>query len=323
MVLAITTLVTRLAWLALAALVALGGAGIVGSMDHLPGTLGRPELTWSGDQAAEPALVAATSELEQLAEDVETLGTSARLALAQVIAGSLDGLNGTIADGTLQLAAVTGQAGALEAVLATVPGVGEGEAAFRLSPGVRQRWDELGKTRGVTDGLEADWVAFTGRAVDAARLTGLLADHDTQTAAAAREGSAAHYAEALAELDRSDAIVAEARAVRDRLAPTTDVTTLTTWLDRNADYDGALRTLYQSLLDAKGRVTAAVRRAFTAEQKARERLPGDTRGLVVIMAEVAQGGLNQAVISIEEARGELFAALQVQRRLVDAPALPG
>ena len=111
--------------------------------------------------------------------------------------------------------------------------------------------------------------------------------------------------------------------MRDRLAPTTDVTTLTTWLDRNADYDGALRTLYQSLLDAKGRVTAAVRRAFTAEQKARERLPGDTRGLVVIMAEVAQGGLNQAVISIEEARGELFAALQVQRRLVDAPALPG
>jgi hypothetical protein len=36
---------------------------------------------------------------------------------------------------TLQLAVVTGQAGELETVLATVAGVGGGEAGFRLSPG--------------------------------------------------------------------------------------------------------------------------------------------------------------------------------------------
>jgi hypothetical protein len=315
-------LLARLAWLALAALIALGGAGLVASMDHLPGTSGRPELTWTGDRAAVPALGAATAELERLAADVETLGTSARLALAQVVAGSLDGLNATIADGTLQLAAVSAQATELETSLASVPGVGEG-AAFRVSAGIRHRYDELATVIGVTNGLAADWTAFTGRALDAARLTGLLADHDARTATAAKEGAAAHYAVALEALDLSDALMAEARALRDRLASTTDVTTLTEWLDRNAAYDAALRTLYQSLIDANGRVTAAVRKAFAAEQAARERLPEDNRGLVVIMAEVAQGGLNQAVISIEEARGELDDALEVQRRLEEAPALPG
>ena len=316
------SILTRLAWLALATLIALGGAGLVASMDHLPGTAGRPELTWAGDRAATPALEAATLELERLAIDVETLGTSARLALAQVVAGSLDGLNATIADGSLQLAAVSGQAQRLETSLTSVPEVGEG-AAYRVSADVRERYAELAKVRGVTDGLEADWTVFTGRALDAARLTGLLADHDARTADAAKEGAAAHYAAALEALDGSDAVMAEARALRDRLAATTDVTTLTEWLDRNATYDAALRTLYQSLTDAKGRVTAAVRKAFAAEQAARERLPGDNRGLVVIMAEVAQGGLNQAVIAIEEARGELEAALAIQRRMEAGPELPG
>ena len=45
--------------------------------------------------------------------------------------------------------------------------------------------------------------------------------------------------------------------------------------------------------------------ASKAEQQAREQLPPDTKALVVIMGEVARGGLNQAVITIEEARKRL------------------
>ena len=56
-------------------------------------------------------------------------------------------------------------------------------------------------------------------------------------------------------------------------------------------------------------MTKEVRDAFAAEQAAKERLPPDTRGLVVIMAEIARGGLNQAVIAIEEAKGRLREAL--------------
>jgi hypothetical protein len=38
-------------------------------------------------------------------------------------------------------------------------------------------------------------------------------------------------------------------------------------------------------------------------------LPPDTRGFVVILAEIARGGLNEAAIGIEETRGRLNLAV--------------
>jgi hypothetical protein len=57
-------------------------------------------------------------------------------------------------------------------------------------------------------------------------------------------------------------------------------------------------------------VTPAIREALAAEQEARDQLPEDTRGMVIIMSEIGRGGLNQAVIAIEQARGELDGALE-------------
>ena len=57
-------------------------------------------------------------------------------------------------------------------------------------------------------------------------------------------------------------------------------------------------------------VNDAVRAAYREESAAREQLPPDTRGLVVIVADIGRGGLNQAVIAIEQARGRLNLALQ-------------
>ena len=66
---------------------------------------------------------------------------------------------------------------------------------------------------------------------------------------------------------------------------------------------------YQGLEASGGKVTDEVRAAFTKERAAFARLPSDTKPLVIIMSDVAQGGLNQAVIAIEEARGSLEEAL--------------
>ena len=51
-------------------------------------------------------------------------------------------------------------------------------------------------------------------------------------------------------------------------------------------------------------------------------LPQDARGLVVIMAEIGRGGLNGAVITIEEARGQLAGAVEdlAEPSLSPAPA---
>ncbi len=298
-------------WVVIAALIAIGAAGVVAATQHSPGTNARPELTWVGDQAATPALDAATEELAQLSTTVDALASTARRSLANIVGGDVQALSDTIDEGTTQVTAVKAQTTRLGAALANVPGVGDG-ASLRLSPGIVDRYDALASTQGLTDGLETDWLAFTGRAVGAARLTGLLTRHDQETAAAAKAGAAGHYRRALTLLDAPDATLEEALRLRDDLASSTDVSTLTEWLTRNSAYDAALRNLYESLVDAKGRVTNRVRRAFAEEAAARDQLPADTRGLVVIMGDVARGGLNQAVISIEQARGALAAALDVQ-----------
>jgi hypothetical protein len=310
-----------LLWVVLAALIAFGGAGLVAAMDHTPGSPSRVELTWSGDGAVAPALDAATGRLQVLSDETDRMATFARQALALVVAGDLQKLNETIAQGTLQLDRVEQASDALGASLDAVPDTGP-DGALLVSDELRGRYDELAKTRNLTQGLRADWAAFTGRALDAAQLTGLLARHDQETAAAAKQGAAGHYAQALKLLAKPDATLKDASALRDRLASTTDVSTLTRWIDLNAAYDKALRTLYTAITKSKGRVTSAVRKAFDGEAAARANLPGDTRGLVVIMAEIAQGGLNQAVISIEQARGSITQAIQTQQELAQPSPAP-
>lgn len=318
----IRTLLLSIAWLAAALLIAVGGAGIIAAGNHLPGTSARPELTWTGDHAALPAMDAATDQLLVLSNEVDGLGMTARQALTQVVAGDLSGLSTTIATGTTQVGTVKGEAADLDRALADVPGVAS-QPEFTLSDSMIHRYQALTETRGVTDGLETDWAGFAGRALSAATLTNLLSRHDKQTADAAAQGSAAHYRQALDMLDESDAMIEQARGLRDDLAGSTDVSTLTTWIDRNAAYDAAVRRLYDALLESKGRVTDRVREAFAGEQAARRGLPADTRGLVVIMSDIARGGLNQAVISIEQARGALSSALDLQHQLQQPPELPG
>ena len=314
------TFVIRVAWLALALLIAFGSAGIVAAMSQVPGTAARPELTWAGDAEMTAALDAATVDLETLAAEVDKLGATARVALSQVVAGDAEALEATIASGSQGVADVQRLSAELERALAAVPHSGE-DWALNVSADTRQRLDELALTTGVTEGVDDDWAALSGRSVDATRVIALLTTHDEQTASAAELGSKGKYEEALVQLDASDVTIAESRALAERLAATTDVSTLGSWIDRNATYDEALRVLYKALIKSGARVDADVRKAIDAEQQARAQLPGDTRALVVIMSDIAQGGLNQAVIAIEEARGSLAQALEVQQQLRDGSGI--
>ena len=117
------------------------------------------------------------------------------------------------------------------------------------------------------------------------------------------------YEDAIAGLDGADATILAARSLRTQLSNTVDVTVLDEWLDRNAAYDVALRNLYAEYARVGNTVTQALRDAIAAEAEARRQLPPDTRGLVVIMAEIGRGGMNGAVIAIEQARGRLTAAI--------------
>ena len=157
--------------------------------------------------------------------------------------------------------------------------------------------------------MQDAWVRLTTGSVAAIRLSTLLSQHDTQVTDAAALGRAARYEDAIATIDEADATIEAARRLRNQLANTIDVTVLDAWLDRNATYDVALRGLYVAYARVGNRVTDELREAIAAEKAARENLPPDTRGLVVIMAEISRGGMSDAVIAIEETRGRLTAAL--------------
>ena len=97
-----------------------------------------------------------------------------------------------------------------------------------------------------------------------------------------------------------------------------DVSVLDQWLDRNGDYDVALKALYTAIEKAGKKVTPETKAAVKAEEAARARLPADPSGLVIIMADIGRVGMNGAVIGIEEARAALDDALEA----ADAAAAP-
>jgi hypothetical protein len=150
-------------------------------------------------------------------------------------------------------------------------------------------------------------------------MSQLLSEHDRLIGLATEQGRLAKYAAAMKFIDQAQAQLAGARTLRDQLAKTVDVSVLDEWVKRNANYDVALRKLYEAISKVGSKVTAATRAAVKAEADARAQLPPDTRGLVVIMAEIGRGWMNGAVITIEEARANLADALAPPPAASDDP----
>jgi hypothetical protein len=302
------TIALGTAWLACALVIALGSAGLVAGLSSPPGSSARAELTWAADQAIEPGLAAARSDLVALAADVDRLGLQGRAALAAILARDPALLDSTIAEGSGLIASIEDRSSAIGGRLGALPGAGAGMAG-RFGPDVVATYEGIGRALATTTGLDDSWATLTAGSAAAMRLVDLLQQHDVDAAEAARLGSRGSYGQALDRLAPATAALDRAADLRDRLQNTSDVSVLDQWIARNRALDTTLRRLYTALRDSKGTVTPAVREAAAAEQAAQKDLPPDTRALVVIMADLARGGLNQAVIAIEQTKGDLAAAL--------------
>jgi hypothetical protein len=296
-------------WIVVMVLVALGSAGLVASLDHQPGSTSREELTWAGDSAIRPELDASRTELQAIGGQLDQLGTLARGSLAAAVANRTDTLDQAIADGTVLVSQIDQATNTLTARLLALPGLGQ-NSDLRLSIDsqvtVRLLIDALDSTRT----LSQDWVALTKGTVDASRLTGLLDQHDKLIVQAIDAAIDRKFKTAITRIDRASARLADAARIRDTLRVRTDVETLSEWLRRNQDYDTALRRLYVTSARSPVKITPQIRTALAAEKKAREALPSDTSALVIIVSDLARGGLNQAVIRIEKARTDLAAGIQ-------------
>jgi hypothetical protein len=250
----------------------------------------------------------AANALLALADAVGELGDDGRAALAALVARDEDGLAQALADGTERLDVVEAAAATLEARLRALP-MADPAGALRYSASTLARYEALAASVRAAEPLRPAWERLTAGVLPGAELTRRLLGHDEIAGEAVRLGGAGRYRQAMARLDEAVAELEAAREIRDRLAVTVDVTTLDDWLDRTADYDAALRGLWDALRRSDGLVTAGVREAAARERAARKLLPPDARALVVILGDVARGGLNQAVVEIEQVRGTLLDAV--------------
>ena len=302
--------VAVIGWLLAVIVIALGGAGIVAATDPGTGRAVQSRLTYSGDARLGQALDAEEVELGLLAADVDALGTQARDALAATVAGDADAVDAAVAAGDELLTAIVARSATIKADLASMPYVGSPEAPLHVSPELLVRHARQTAGLRATEGLEAAWARLTVSSAAAGRLSAQLAQHDKLVGQAAKQGRDAKYATAIETLKEAGKVIAASNAARDRLQNTVDVSVLDEWLARNAAYDKALAALYDALDSVGGRVTTKVKKAIAAEAAARARLPPDARGMVIIMGDIAQGGLNGAVVAIEEAKAGLGAALE-------------
>lgn len=289
--------------------IALGAAGLVTALDHPPGSSGRSDFSAPNDAEVSARLDAAETDLNALADQVEALGTTARSALASLNGADPAAGEDAIAHGDQLVSGIVTRTRLLREALAEVPYVGTPEAGLSVSDAVVARHAALVAALDATDGLDVDWKRLTIGAVAASNMSRILAEHDRLVVAAADRGIRAKYADAIKVLDRAKGQITAARALRDSLSATVDVTVLDEWLTRNEKYDVALQNLYKAFSKVGSKVTKAMHAAVTAEAEARAQLPPDTRGLVLIMAQIGQGGMSQAVIAIEEARAALGDAI--------------
>ena len=313
--------VPRVAWVVAAIVIALGSAGIVAALDHLPAAGSRPELSYGADRAIAPGLDAATGDLQALSDQVDGLAGQGRDALTALVARDTPGLQAAISAGEAQLVTIQATADELRGRLAALPGLDA--ASARYGPATVARYATLVDALPAVDALSDDWSRLAAGSVPAIQLTAHLAAHDAIAGQAVQQGAAGRYAAAIQTLTKATAELAAARTVRDALATRIDTSTLDAWIDRNASYDAAVGALWAAVLASPTRVTDAVRAAAVRESAAKALLPRDTSALVVILGDIARGGLNQAVIAIEEARGRLLDALAAARPVPDAsPTVP-
>lgn len=295
-------------WTLVAAAMALAGAGLAGKLWHPAGGPTRAELTWAGDESLADSLATSEPRVLAVADAVDRLGDEARIALASAADGDPTLLQASLARGSVLVDSIETSVVALRQALRSLPG-DEADALLHYRNDLIVRRGALLAAVDAAAALSSNWSAVRARSNDVADLLSLIDDHDRRVLAAAAAGREGRYRDAIAILAEAHDLLTSIGEKRAKLVSGTDPTVLDEWVDRNATYNDALTALYDALRASRGEVTIAVESAAREERIARAQLPTDRRAIVVIVSEIARGGLNQAVLAIEETRGRIDEAL--------------
>ena len=290
-------LALAIAWSFVAVVVALGGAGIVARADNFAGDVARPELTWRYDQAMAPGLRDATTEAAGIVDATDKLADAARSALVHLLAGDIDLVTADLSRGEIWLADIIARNERIDGSIAGLPYLSSPQL---VSSGTREKIAALRAIVEATQPLPERWNQLEQATVPAVQVTAVMQAHDTTVFEASQEGVRENYEEALQILDEALGQLDQVAQLRDQLAPAVDVSTLTQWIDRSRAHDEALIGVYKAVMGGKADEIAE---AVAKQREAEAQLPPDTRALVVILGDIALGGVNQAAIAVEMVRG--------------------
>jgi hypothetical protein len=294
------------AWLVVAIVIAVGAAGLVARGDNIAGDVSRPELTWRYDQALAPGLGQAATEAQAVSASTDKLADSARAALVHLLDGNTTAVADDLGRGDLWVADITTRRVTIDQIVAGLPYL---DALQLVSAGTRQKIASLRAIVDATDGLADRWHQLEAGTVPAVDVTVAMQQHDATAFEASQSGVKEDYAGAIAILGEAQKKLDQVGALRDKLKPVVDTSTLSEWIDVNRTHDQALRDLYAALEATNGHVTAEVKQALAKYEQAKAQLPPDTRALVVILGDIALGGVNQAAIAVETVRGTVAASV--------------
>jgi hypothetical protein len=305
-----TRMITRAAWLGLAVLLGLGSAGIVAATSYSPVSGTRPELTSGADQVLSDRLDAAIRELTLLDNDVIVLGDLARKVLVNLSQVNQIGLDAAYQDGDAAVADIDSRAAALSAQLECKPWTNarDAELVRTYSQGMVDRYHQVCLAIDSVAPLAAGWASMENGSKVAMQVADGIDAHDQTAADALQAATQGRYPEALAKLDEASASLADAQSIATNLAVISDVSTLNEWLSRTRGMDDALRVLWQTMIDSKGRITKQVTTALKAVTAAKALLPDNSGVLQIALYEMA-GNLTSDAIPIETAKGKLGSAL--------------
>jgi hypothetical protein len=313
-------LLRRLAWIGLVAVLALGSAGMVAATSHSPALGERPELTWGADHALTVKLDAAVRELVLLSDDVTELGTQTRSVLSNLTQVNQVGVTAAQGDGTTALASIDKRTADLQQRLDCGPWTDAKITGLiqTYSPDAITRYRNVCLALDSVKPLDDDWASLVSGSTETMTVAQDIADHDNLGKDALELATAGRYPDALAKLADADKPLTEAIATASKLSLVADLSTLTTWLARAKAFDDALRILWQSLIDSKGRVTSQVTAALKAVNDAKALLPTNNSALQVSLFELTSR-LTADGISIETARGQLTSAVALSGGTVTGP----
>ena len=300
----------RVAWVALAASLALGSAGIVAATSHPSSSGARPELTWSADKTLTDKLDAAVRDFGLLKDNVDSLGDQTRKSLAALSQVNEVGLQAALNSGADDLASIKSTAASLDRRLECPAwaAMTDAELVKTYSQAVIGEYRKACTAIASVAPLSDDWDALTAGSLTAMQVVDDINTHDSLGSDALQSASQGQYPDAITKISLAERSISDADGIAAMLAKVTSVPTLTEWLRRTRQFDDDLLLLWNAMVDSGGKVTPQVTAALKAVSDAKALLPDDTSVMQVVLYEMA-GNLTASGLSIETAKGALADAM--------------